>query len=300
MGDEKGKQLMVECENLVKIYKTSEIEVMALQGLDMTIEKGELTAIIGNSGSGKSTLLNMLGGLDKPSVGKLKVDGIDLSKLSETGLQKYMLETVGFIWQNNARNLIPYMTALQNVEIPMMISKFKNRRERALELLDKVGMSHRIHSKLGELSGGEQQRVAMAIALTNTPKLLLADEPTGAVDSENTHRIMELFRKINKEDGVTILIVTHDRELSQMVDRVITIRDGRTSSEFIAKNSYASQLEQIGNLNVETIEETHDEYILIDKVGRLQLPKEFLGQMGVTGKDKLRVYYENGKILIEK
>lgn len=300
MDKSNQKELMIECESIVKIYKTKDIEVLALQGLDMTIEKGEMTAIIGNSGSGKSTLLNMLGGLDRPSVGKLKVDGVDLGKLKEKELQKYMLETVGFIWQNNARNLIPYMTALQNVEMPLMVSKTKNRRERALELLDKVGMGHRIHNKLGELSGGEQQRIAMAIALANNPKLLLADEPTGSVDSENTHKIMELFRKINREDGVTILIVTHDRELSQMVDRVIMIRDGRTSSEYIAKNSYANQIETLEKLNQEAIEETHDEYILVDKVGRLQLPKAFLNQMGVTGKDKVKVYYENGKILIEK
>src|SRR5690554_6658668 len=166
---------MIECENLVKIYKTADLEVVALQGLDLHIEAGELTAIIGNSGSGKSTLLNMLGGLDKPSAGQLMIDGRDMLKVTERDLMIYKRETVGFVWQNNARNLIPYLTALQNVELPILLQG-RRKRHRALELLDAVGLSHRIRNRLSELSGGEQQRVAIAIALANRPKLLLADE----------------------------------------------------------------------------------------------------------------------------
>ena len=170
---------MILCDNLVKIYKTTDIEVVALQGLDLEISRGEFMAIIGNSGSGKSTLLNMLGGLDRPSAGTLLVDGQNLLKMNDMQLCEYKRKTVGFVWQNNARNLIPYLTAVENIELPMIIERnAKKRRERALELLDMVGLSHRHKNRLRELSGGEQQRVAIAIALANTPKLLLADEPT--------------------------------------------------------------------------------------------------------------------------
>ena len=294
------QELMIECENLVKIYRTKEIEVMALQGLDMAIEKGELTAIIGNSGSGKSTLLNMLGGLVKPSAGRLIVDGINLNKIKKGELQKYLLHTVGFVWQNNARNLLPYLTARENVELPMLLSNSKKRKERALELLERVGMSHRINSRLGELSGGEQQRIAIAIALANKPQLLLADEPTGAVDSYNTHRIMEVFRKVNEEEKVTVLIVTHDHELSKMVNRVINIRDGRTSSEFLVKDSYLNQLKALERYDKETIADTHEEFVVLDKVGRLQLPKDIVESLQLARKDRLKVYLEDGRIVMEK
>ena len=176
---------IVLCENLVKIYKTDETEVVALQGLDLSVEYGEITAIIGNSGSGKSTLLNMLGGLDKPSAGTILVDGLNLGKFTDHDLIRYKRNTVGFVWQNNARNLIPYLSATENIELPMRLNG-KVDHNRALELLDAVGLSHRKNNKLHEMSGGEQQRVAIAIALANSPKLLLADEPTGAVDSRTS------------------------------------------------------------------------------------------------------------------
>ena len=168
---------MVECENLVKIYKTKDIEVMALQGLDLKVERGELLAVIGNSGSGKSTFLNMLGGLDRPSAGKLYVDGKDLFHMTEKELVQYKQSTVGFVWQNNARNLFPYLTARQNVELPMLFTTENKRAERAMELMELVGIEHRKNSRLSQMSGGEQQRVAIAIALANRPRLLLADEP---------------------------------------------------------------------------------------------------------------------------
>ena len=180
-----NEKYMIRCENLVKIYKTDEIEVVALQGLDLDVERGELMAIVGNSGSGKSTLLNMLGGLDKPSAGSLFVDGKNLLKFSDKDYMEYKRNTVGFVWQNNARNLVPYLTAAQNVELPMLLKSQRRRRERALELLDKVGLSHRRNSRLDQMSGGEQQRVAIAIALANNPRLLLADEPTGSVDTRS-------------------------------------------------------------------------------------------------------------------
>ncbi len=239
---------MIQCENLVKIYKTRETEVVALQGLDLTVEDGELMAIIGNSGSGKSTLLNMIGGLDRPSAGTLLVDGKDLLKFKEKDYITYKRDTVGFVWQNNARNLIPYMTALENVQVPMVLTSRKDRVERARQLLETVGLANRAGSKLSQLSGGEQQRVAIAIALANNPKLLLADEPTGAVDSATANMILDIFREVCRTTGLTIMIVTHDISLSRRVDRVVAIRDGRTSSEFIRRKSYAQQINEVGEL----------------------------------------------------
>lgn len=290
---------MIICENLVKIYKTSEIEVVALQGLDLTVDKGELMAIIGNSGSGKSTLLNMLGGLDRPSAGRLLVDGKDLLKFNDKQLFKYKRETVGFVWQNNARNLIPYLTALENIEIPMILSSISKRRMKAVQLLEMVGLSHRKNSKLNQLSGGEQQRIAIAIALANDPRMLLADEPTGSIDTKTASMVLDLFRELNRSLGLTIVIVTHDRQLSKKVDRVVAIRDGRTSSEFIRKKSYAEELKEIENGMAEGEEEdTHVEYAVVDKAGRLQVPKEYLNALGLKGKDKIRVELEGDRIVL--
>ncbi len=286
---------MVHCENLVKIYKTKEIEVVALQGLDLTIEKGEMMAIIGNSGSGKSTLLNMLGGLDRPSAGKLFIDGKDLLKFTDQQMVDYKLETVGFVWQNNARNLISYLTALENVELPLIIAKKPHARARALEILEMVGLSHRKNNKLNQLSGGEQQRIAISIAVVNHPKILLADEPTGSVDSKSSNMILDIFRELNKALGITIIIVTHDRQFSKKVDRVVSIRDGRTSSEFIRAKSYTEELED--SLNSQ-INETHVELAVLDKSGRLQIPKEYIELLGMNGKNKIRVEAEGNRVIL--
>src|SRR5579864_6531240 len=206
---------MVLAENLVKIYKSSEIEVVALQGLDLTVAEGELMAIIGNSGSGKSTLLNIVGGLDIPSAGRIEVAGRNLVKFTDADFISFRRDVVGFVWQNVARNLVPYLDAVQNVEMPMFLAGTRDRRRRASELLDMVGLSHRIHSRLGELSGGEQQRVAIAIGMANLPRLLLADEPTGNVDSATAGTIFQAFRTLNQSYGVTVMIVTHDRRISR-------------------------------------------------------------------------------------
>ncbi len=287
---------MVVCENLVKIYKTTEIEVVALQGLDLTIKKGELMAIIGNSGSGKSTLLNMLGGLDRPSAGRLFVGGKDLLKFGERDMLKYKRSTVGFVWQNNARNLIPYLTSVENVEMPMIFGRRKNRR-RALELLDLVGLSHRKHSRLTELSGGEQQRVAIAIALANNPDILLADEPTGNVDTKTSAHILDVFKELNRGIGQTVIIVTHDRQLAQHVDRVVNIRDGRTSSEFIRKSDYADVMSQLSGISAQT--DTHEEYAVVDRFGRLAIPREYLNEIGLGSNNKLKVEVKDNRIVIE-
>lgn len=288
---------MVFCENLVKIYKTTDIEVVALQGLDLEVKKGELMAIIGNSGSGKTTLLNIIGGLDKPSAGKIEVAGQDLLRFTERDLIQYRRETAGFVWQNNARNLIPYLSALENVELPMFLAKRKNRRKRAKELLRILGLSARMYNKLEELSGGEQQRVAIAIALANQPDLLLADEPTGNVDTKTTDSIFRAFRDVNRELDQTIIIVTHDRRISWAVDRVVAIRDGRTSSELIRKQSYIDEMAELPD-TLDFEEETHEELAVLDRVGRLQIPAEYLEAVGLSGRNKVKVHLEDEKIIL--
>lgn len=292
---------IIQSENLIKIYKSSEdIEVVALQGLDLNVERGELMAIIGNSGSGKSTLLNLIGCLDKPTAGKLIVDGKDLFKLSKRETIKYKKETVGFVWQNNARNLIPYLTAIENIELALSIAKGKEKKKRALELLDMVGMSHRRNNALSQLSGGEQQRIAIAIALANNPHLLLADEPTGSVDTKTAAKILDLFRELNEKLGLTIIIVTHDRQLSAKVDRVVAIRDGKTSSEFIRKKSYADELKALeqGINSFDQSEDTHEELAILDKAGRLQVPREYLEALGLRNKNKIKVELDGNKIIL--
>lgn len=287
---------MIECENLVKIYKTADTEVLALQGLELTVEEGELMAIIGNSGSGKSTFLNMIGGLDRPSAGRLLVDGKDLFKLTDEELVLYKRETVGFVWQNNARNLLPYLTALDNVQMPMMFGTQKQQKERAKELLEMVGMSHRAGNKLSMLSGGEQQRVAIAIALSNGPKLLLADEPTGSVDLKTSEYLLDLFQKLNEEMGLTIVIVTHDRNLAKKVRRVVAIRDGKTSSEMIVRKTTKEQLMSIGSLE-DSEEGLQEEFAVLDRAGRLQIPGTMLEEIGASG-NKVKLEVKDGHIVI--
>ncbi|MBQ8316313.1 MAG: ATP-binding cassette domain-containing protein [Lachnospiraceae bacterium] len=289
---------MIQADNLVKIYKTKDLEVLALQGLDLTVEKGELVAIIGNSGSGKSTFLNMIGGLDKPSAGKLFVDGKNLFTMNEKQLVEYKRDTVGFVWQNNARNLLPYLTALENVMTPMQLTNRKNKKEWALELLDLVGMSHRKNNRLQQLSGGEQQRIAIAIALANEPKLLLADEPTGSVDRKTADYIYDLFVRLNQEKGQTIVIVTHDTTLAKKVKRVVAIRDGKISSERILKEEF-SDMSNASAVNWQEIAETQEEYAIVDRAGRVQIPRDLLDKLELPG-NKVKVSMQEEKIQLER
>lgn len=293
-----AEEIMIQADNLVKIYKTKDIEVLALQGLDLTVEKGELVAIIGNSGSGKSTFLNMIGGLDKPSAGKLFVAGKNLFTLNEKELVEYKRDTVGFVWQNNARNLLPYLTALENIMTPMHLTNRKNKREWALELLELVGMSHRKNNRLQQLSGGEQQRIAIAIALANEPKLLLADEPTGSVDRRTADYIYDLFVRLNRDKGQTIVIVTHDTTLAKKVKRVVAIRDGKISSERILKEEF-SDLSKASAVNWQELEETQEEYAIIDRAGRLQIPRDLLDKLELSG-NKVKLSMQEERILVEK
>lgn len=284
----------INCDELVRIYKIADLEVFALQGLDLQVEHGEMLAIIGNSGSGKSTLLNILGGIDRPTAGRVSVNGKDLLKLSRAQLLRYRRDDVGFVWQNPARNLIPYLTVLQNVELPMLLAGTPSAagRKWATELVENVGLGHRKHHHLVELSMGEQQRVAIAIGLSNRPALLLADEPTGSVDNANAQSILEVFARVNRDYGTTITIVTHDVRVSSYVDRVVGIRDGKTSVEFLRA---AAPVGEEGT--DETGEKgAHQEFVMLDRAGRLQLPQEFVEALGL--KKRVRVVLEDERIVV--
>jgi ABC-type lipoprotein export system ATPase subunit len=285
---------LIVCDGLVKIHQVVELEIVALQGLDLVVAPGELLGIVGPSGSGKSTLMNILGGIDRPSAGRVWVDGQDLLKMPDAALNRYRRSKVGFVWQQGSRNLVPYLTALENVELPMTLSgqAGRNKRQRAEELIEAVGLADRIHHRLAELSGGEQQRVAIAVALANEPKLLLADEPTGEVDSATALVIYETFKQLNREYGLTTLIVSHDPGIARHVDRVVAIRDGKTATETVrqavANGSARGELAGEGGDGDEA-EEVFEELVVLDSAGRLQVPKEYLEHFAIQGRARLEL-----------
>lgn len=272
-------EVFIECENLVKIYKIADLEVVALQGLDLRIDAGEMMGLVGPSGSGKSTLMNILGGLDTPTAGRVHVGDYNLLEMRRREQVVYRRKEVGFVWQQTARNLLNYLTALENVELPMALNGIRagERRKRARELLDLVGLSHRLNHRPDRLSGGEQQRVAIAVGMANRPSLLLADEPTGEVDSEAADQIFQTMRAFNRQFGVTVIIVTHDITVSTRVDRVVGMRDGRTSIEILRKRDAAGK----------TLSE--DEYVILDRAGRLQLPQMFIDRLGMEERARVRL-----------
>ena len=281
----------IECSGLFKIYKAADLEVVALRGLELTVQQGEILAIVGASGSGKSTLLNILAGYDAPSAGTIRVGDFDLLQMTNKEVVKYRRHEVGFIWQETSRNLFPYLTTLENVELPMVIagSPKTERKKRAQELLDIVGLGDRSNHKPAELSGGEQQRVAIAVGLSNKPPLLLADEPTSELDDQTGKEVLELLNKVNQDLGTTILIVTHDPAIATSVQRAIAIKDGKTSTETTREVSYERKL------NGETA--NTEEFLLIDTAGSVQIPRDVLNKLSIER--KVRVDIKDGKVTLE-
>jgi ABC-type lipoprotein export system ATPase subunit len=289
---ESANNYYIICEDLFKIYKIAELEVVALRGLDLKVRAGELMAIIGASGSGKSTLLNILGGLETPSAGKVIVGKRDLLNMSTRDLVAYRRLDVGFVWQQGGRNLVPYLTALQNVELPLQLMGWPpaKRHARAVELLSAVGLAERAHHHPVSLSGGEQQRVAIAVALSHNPPLLLADEPTGELDSQTASTILDAFRNLNEAYGITVIIVTHDMSITKKVDRVITIRDGRSSLESLRTPTFRPPPEPAEMLN---------EYVVIDQAGRLQLPNDYMRKLKLNERVKVELSGDHLNIVPE-
>jgi ABC-type lipoprotein export system ATPase subunit len=277
-----GEGSQIACDNLVKIYKVADLEVVALQGLDLLVEPAEMIAIVGASGSGKSTLLSILGGLDVPSAGRATVAGHDLTAMGRRERTNYRRRVIGFVWQQTARNLLPYLSAVENVELPMILDgrNGRVRRERSHELLALVGLGERADHRPDRLSGGEQQRVAIAVALANEPQVLLADEPTGELDTDTSAEIFELLRHVNREVGTTIVIVTHDPLVSEQVQRTVAIRDGRTSSETLRRSAVSDD----GDHHV-----IAEEFAVLDRAGRLQLPRAHVEALELERRVRLRL-----------
>lgn len=290
-GSGSGNGYAIVCEQLVRIYKTEALEVQALQGLDLRVAAGELTALVGASGSGKSTLLGILAGLDSPTAGSVRVAGRELAGLSHRDRLLYRRRTVGFVWQNPAGNLLPHLTAAQNVALPMRLNRTPGaaRRQRTTELLDSLGVGYCRDRTPAQMSGGEQQRTAIATALANNPRVLLADEPTGELDSESADTVFEGLRTANRDHGVTVLIVTHDAGIAGQVRRTVAIRDGRTSTETLRRRSSQSAATTAEQAAAEAVE-----YAVVDRFGRLQLPREFTEAYGI--RDRVRLTREPGHV----
>ncbi|MFD8963840.1 ATP-binding cassette domain-containing protein [Streptomyces sp. NPDC059568] len=288
-----GHDALITCDRLVRVFTTDGVEVQALQGLDLTVQEGELMALVGASGSGKSTLMNILAGLDVPTAGAARVAGRDLLAMDAKVRLDYRREVVGFVWQQTARNLLPYLTASQNIALPMQLRgrggpqgakqpsllrpsrstrSSRAKGERAKELLAMLDVTDCADRRPHQLSGGQQQRVAIAVALANSPSVLLADEPTGELDSATGEQVFAAFRRANEELGTTIVIVTHDQAVENEVRRTVAIRDGRTSSEVLRR----TEIDAEGQESV-----VAREYAMLDRAGRLQLPSEYTAALGM-------------------
>ena len=278
----------VEANDLFKIYKPADLEVVALRGVDLEVASGELAGIVGASGSGKTTLLNILAGLERPSAGRIRVGQRDLLDISEQDLVAYRRREVGFVWQATGRNLVPYLNVRDNIELPQAIAGAgrRHRRQRAAELLDALQMSDKSRRYPAELSGGEQQRVAIAVALANNPPLLLADEPTGELDTNMAEDVFRMLQRINRQFGVTVIIVTHYAGIARWVDRVVRIRDGRIGSESYLEASYRGD------------EGREEEYLVVDRAGRLQLPREYVERLALDGLARAGLADDGGGITL--
>ena len=293
----------ISASGLVKIFKVADLEVVALQGLDLEVARNEMLALVGPSGSGKSTLLSAIGGLDRPSAGRLTVNGQDLLKLSQRDLTTYRREQVGFVWQQTTRNLLPYLTARENIELLMTLAGrgARERREWAGELLEAVGMHEHAGKRPPQLSGGQQQRIAIACALANRPTILLGDEPTGEVDWPTAQMILGLLRQLRERYDLTIVVVTHDPRVAEQADRVVAIRDGQTSTETVRTGE---QRPQAGERHAgaedhrapSVVGHTAEELVVVDRAGRLQIPGDQRTLAGIGR--RARVELVDGGILI--
>ena len=272
-----NREAYIVCEDLFKIYKVADLEVVALRGLDLNVQRSEVVAIVGASGSGKSTLLNILAGYDTPSAGRVSVGDKDLLRMTPNETELYRRDEVGFIWQQTSRNMFPYLTAVENVALPMMLTftSPSERRRRAEELLELVGLGHRMGHTPEKLSGGEQQRVAIAVALANHPPLLLADEPTGELDDNTAAEILDLFGEINRELSTTILIVTHDPDIAYKVGRVVMIRDGKMATEVRRRVTFQRLSGSVAT------DQPLEEFILVDGSGRVQIPRDIIDRLKI-------------------
>jgi ABC-type lipoprotein export system ATPase subunit len=285
---------LVQCANLIRIYKVADLEAIALQGLDLEVAQGEMIALVGASGSGKTTLLNILGGLDAPTAGQARVADFDLTRLNEEQRTRYRNLVIGYVWQQSGRNLLPDLTIEGNVNLPQLLngSGAARSKKRTRDLLELVGLAAMAKKKPAQLSGGEQQRVAIAIALANQPALLLADEPTGELDSVTAQEIIACLRQINMQLGLTIILVTHDVSVASEVDRTLAIRDGRTSTETVRRGiplvTQEARHETISTNGASAVIglslQTHRESILVDAAGRMQLPREAVERLVINGR----------------
>lgn len=271
---------MIVCESLVRIYQTGSIEVQALQGLDLVVESGEMVAVVGASGSGKSTLLSILAGIDAPTAGRARVDRWDLLAMSRADRVRYRRHTVGFVRQQSTSNLVPYLTARQMVDLPMTAARTpaRTRRARATDLLKALGVAECADRRPAQMSGGQQMRVAVAVALANEPRVLLADEPTGELDTATSAEVLGALRDVNRQLGVTVVLVTHDPEISGKVERTVAIRDGRTSSEVLRRAATTAD----GDVGM-----VAEEYAVMDRAGRVQVPREYREALALTRRVRL-------------
>ena len=287
-----NREAYIVCEDLFKIYKIADLEVVALRGLDLNVQRSEVVAIVGASGSGKSTLLNILAGYDTPSAGRVSVGDKDLLRMTPNETEVYRRDEVGFIWQQTSRNMFPYLTAVENVALPMMLTFTSpgERRRRAEELLDLVGLGHRMGHTPEKLSGGEQQRVAIAVALANHPPLLLADEPTGELDDNTAAEILDLFGEINHELSTTIIIVTHDPDIAYKVGRVVMIRDGKMATEVRRRVTFQRLSGAVST------DQPLEEFILVDGSGRVQIPRDIIDRLKIG--ERARIDTQDGMVTL--
>ena len=287
---------IIKAMNLKKYYTSDTYEVRALDGVSLTVEEGEFIAVVGTSGCGKTTLMNMLGGLDIPDFGGVWIRNTSLKDLNKEERTIFRRRNIGFVFQQY--NLIPSLSIRENIVLPMRLDGKEIDVDFFNEIVETLGLKDKLERFPSTLSGGQQQRVSIARALLTKPAIVLADEPTGAVDSKTSNKIQDLFRSLNKELGITIIIVTHDISLANKVNRVVMISDGKISTEKIMKEKYQQAMNLLDGEFISG-NESHEEYSVLDKAGRLQLNEEMLSAAGIDG-NKVKVQVVDNKVVISR